>query len=100
LEQKYDTTENWVVLNHPPSNRIDIVRVACHEIGHVIGIPHIGAGNLMAPHYSQQIRDPQAGDISEAVSRYGRPLPTPEPEPTPDPTPEPGPTPTPDPDNG
>jgi len=89
LKQKYDTTENWVIRDRPPRNRIDIVRVACHEIGHVIGIPHIGVGNLMAPTYSQRIRDPQAGDISEAVGRYGRPLPTPEPEPTPDPTPEP-----------
>ena len=84
VAQRYDTAEAWVVAENPPGNRIDLVRVACHELGHAIGIPHIGNGNLMAPVYSVSIRRPQSGDIAEAVARYGLPRPS---EPTPAPVP-------------
>jgi len=70
LDQLYDSGEAWVIGENPPANKVDLVRVACHEIGHVIGISHIGSGNLMAPTYSSTIRKPQAGDIAEAAARY------------------------------
>lgn len=73
LQQKYDTGEAWVIADNVPAYRIDLTRVACHEIGHVIGIPHIGTGNLMAPTYSTRIHAPQPGDIAEAQARYGPP---------------------------
>ncbi len=76
LRQLYDQNESWVVSEQPRSGQIDLVRVACHELGHALGIPHIAAGNLMAPVYSIQIRKPQAGDVAEAVKRYG-PVPPP-----------------------
>jgi hypothetical protein len=72
LQQKYDAGEVWVVSDNPPANKIDAVRVICHEVGHAIGISHINDSNLMAPVYSARIRWPQRGDIAEAVMRYGK----------------------------
>jgi hypothetical protein len=72
MKQLFDQAEAWVVAESPQRYMIDLVRVACHEIGHVIGIPHIQAGNLMQPTYDERIRKPQAGDVQEAVSRYGQ----------------------------
>lgn len=95
-KQQYDTGEKWIVHLHPgppPSNRIDLVRVAMHEIGHAIGISHIAAGNLLQPTYSTVIGTPQGGDIAEAVKRYGPPVAKPAPQPTPTPAPAPAPTP-------
>lgn len=96
LDQKYDSGERWII-SATPRNGIDIVRVACHEIGHVIGISHIGPDNLMAATYSSKIRKPRGGDIIEARKRYGGAV-LPKPEPAPEPEPEP--TPTPEPDGG
>lgn len=88
LQQRYDTSEAWVIQEHPEPHRIDLVRVAAHEIGHAIGIPHIGGVNLMAPTYSDRIRRPQAGDIREADDkRYGPPIAGPVDEPPPGTTP-------------
>jgi len=85
LDQKYDTTEKWIIAENP-RNGIDMVRVAAHEIGHAIGIPHISNGNLMAPTYNRNVRKPQAGDIDEAVFRYGKPKVDPvDPKPKPNP---------------
>ena len=102
LGQEYDASELWVIAEDPPADRIDLVRVAAHEIGHVIGLPHIAQGNLLAPYYSRTIRRPQAGDIREAVQRYGprraaTPAPAPPPAPTPSPPPRPAPAPAPSP---
>jgi len=83
MQQTYDTSEGWVIAENPPANKIDAVRVFAHEIGHAIGISHIDAGNLLAPIYSQTIRRPCAGDIKEAVVRYGLRPSTPVPTPTP-----------------
>lgn len=83
--QRYDASEAWVsqLGASVPSTRIDLGRVACHEIGHVLGIPHLGNGNLMQPLYDIRIWTPQAGDIAEAVARYGPSLPSTPPAPPP-----------------
>lgn len=74
LEQKYGTAETWVLSDNPNRYEIDLVRVAAHEIGHVIGIPHLSDnGALLAPMYNPKVRGPQASDIAEAVKRYGPP---------------------------
>lgn len=75
LQQMYDEAEQW--------SRSMAVAVICHEIGHAIGISHIAAGNLLAPYYDPRITKPQAGDIAEAVKRYGPPKPRPTPTPSP-----------------
>ena len=82
LKMRVDTAEAWVVADNPPATKVDLLRVLIHELGHGIGIPHIGTGNLMAPIYSTTVNRPMAGDISEAVARYGlAPLPPgPDPE--------------------
>lgn len=73
LKQLYDHGEPWVIADKVPAYRIDLIRVACHELGHAIGIEHIGPGNLLAPVYSNSINKPQPGDITEAIRRYGPP---------------------------
>lgn len=74
--QRYDNAEAFVYSATPGQFEIDLGRVMCHEIGHALGIPHIENGNLMQPIYSLTIRTPQAGDIREATSRYGKPTST------------------------
>ncbi len=86
LEQRYDTREPWGVFDAGDnrSGKIDLVRVACHEIGHVIGLDHLRDGALLAPTYDRRIDRPQEQDIAEARKRYGAPQrPDPAPEPTP-----------------
>lgn len=51
-----------------------MVAMMCHELGHILGLGHLGTGNLMAPILDASITKPQAGDIAELVARYGPPL--------------------------
>lgn len=71
--QRYDRSEVWTVAVEPRGGAIDLSRVACHEIGHALGIGHLPDGNLMQRAYSVAIRGPQPGDIAEARRRYGMP---------------------------
>lgn len=80
LKQRYDRDERWGIFNNDDPSRIDLTRVICHEVGHAIGIFHIGSGNLLAPTYSEIIK-PQTGDIAEAQRRYGPPRVGPDPPP-------------------
>lgn len=76
-KQDYDSSEAW--------NRSVMARlVVMHEVGHALGIGHIGSGNVMAPTYNGTLSAPQAGDIAEIVKRYGRSTPTPGPTPADD----------------
>lgn len=86
LWTRFDKTENWIIAINPPNDRIDLTRVVAHEVAHIMGIPHIGTGNLLAPTYSSRIREPQAGDIAEAVARYGLPVPVDTPAPPTEPS--------------
>lgn len=89
LKGLVDTSEDWVISDNPPSHKIDLIRVLCHELGHALGISHIEAGNLMAPTYSSAISRPQFGDITQVRARYGLPVePKPNPNPPTDPSPE------------
>lgn len=66
LQLMFDMDEDW-------ENTIRTVNVACHEIGHTLGLSHGPEGCLMAPVYAANIATPQRWDIDEAVSRYGVP---------------------------
>ena len=75
LNQLYDTLEPWVISDTPAQHQIDLTRVAKHEIGHMLGLAHGPAGNLMAPTYSRTIKDPVGQwELSEVLRRYGPPF--------------------------
>ena len=88
-QQRYDSGERWCAQSGPtpPPSLIDLMRVACHETGHVLGLPHIASGNLLQPTYDARIWTPQAGDVREAQARYGPPVNAPTPPTPPVPTP-------------
>lgn len=94
--QQYDYAENW--LYDQVGNGIDLIRVACHEIGHVLGLDHdsSNANALMRPSYSTSIAKPTERDLTRMVGlgykRRTTPVPPPPvppvpPVPIPDPPP-------------
>jgi hypothetical protein len=64
LDQMFDEAEPWSFNM--------AVAVICHELGHALGLPHLGDGNLMAPYYDPNMTAPQKGDIEEIVKLYGK----------------------------
>jgi len=79
--QRYDRGERWTIATNPTQATIDIVRVACHEIGHVLGLVHdeVDSNALMRPTYSLQQRFPTARDAQRlyAMGYPKRPVATP-----------------------
>ena len=80
LQNKYDQDENWLY-NNPAGHGIYLVNVACHELGHGLGLTHSQISSaLMAPFYNPSTSKPQANDdIPRMVARYGSPVNTPAP---------------------
>lgn len=70
---KFDSLETWSFGESPPQYHLDLGRVCLHELGHVLGVPHLDVGALMAPTYSMTIRTPQEPDVKELQARYGPP---------------------------
>ncbi len=68
-DQLYDATERWVA--GPPANGMLSLRtVACHEIGHVLGLAHDSptAPAVMRPMYTASIPREQARDYERLVA--------------------------------
>lgn len=74
--QLYDQDEKWGVFGSNGPG-IDLVRVASHEIGHVLGLLHDeGKGDaLMDPVYSRVLRFPTEKDVSRAIALGYKPKP-------------------------
>lgn len=73
----FDTNDRWANATNPPARFLDLIEVARHEIGHVIGIPHITSTNALMNPTVQGNRNLRPADIAEAVRRYGDPSQTP-----------------------
>lgn len=75
MTQLFDNAENWTY-NW-------LVEVACHEIGHAIGLDHSPDSHALMYPYSHggSVPKPQAWDIQQAVARYGQPTAPPQPIP-------------------
>jgi len=85
-QQMYDSGEAWTDKRPIPAGRTLAFLVVLHELLHALGVPHIGAGNVMAPTYNPDLLTLQAGDVAELVARYPKvqaPAPTPVPVPVP-----------------
>lgn len=80
LVMKFDQGETWT---EDDGNAAGILylNVACHEIGHLIGLDHSEkSGALMAPYYNPRIATPQTkDDIPRAQELYGKPSGSPPP---------------------
>lgn len=94
LLMKFDVAETWVT--NPGNRGILLTNVACHEIGHLLGLEHSRVQSaLMAPYYSESISTPQnRDDIPRIQNLYGKPVSNPNPNPTPNPIPSPTPAPS------
>jgi hypothetical protein len=68
--QWYDNGDKWSYRLQPSRGYTSLLITGTHELGHAIGISHIGKGNIMQPMYDVTISVPQAGDIAEAQARY------------------------------
>lgn len=68
---KFDSEEKWSYSSRPISRfAIDLAQCAMHEIGHVLGIPHLPGECVMSPIYDRRIDALYAADITEARLRY------------------------------
>ena len=71
LTMKFDLDETWVT--GPKQRGIQMLNVACHEFGHLLGLTHSKKpGALMAPYYNPFIATPQQDDDIVRVQKlYG-----------------------------
>lgn len=72
LNLKFDEDETWVM--SAQERGVLLANVACHEIGHVLGLDHSRVPSaLMAPYYNPNIGTPQENDdVTRFQRRYGK----------------------------
>jgi len=72
LLTKFDTAENWI-LPDSEENGIILRAVACHEIGHLLGLPHSKVEEALMYPYINNALKPQKDDIKKIQRLYGKP---------------------------
>lgn len=61
-----------VIFDIPDRNTCDrFLNLAMHEIGHVLGLGHVGSENIMNPDWDDTVTELQPGDITGVQSIYG-----------------------------
>lgn len=71
LIMRFDLDETWIT--EPTQRGIQLLNVACHEFGHLLGLQHSKKpGALMAPYYNPFVAVPQQDDdITRIQKLYG-----------------------------
>ena len=79
VRMRVDASEPWSIASNPPPNRVDLLVVLAHEIGHGIGLDH-GGDSLMRPTYDPRMT---IGDWERQLvcDAYGPPRKRPGPQP-------------------
>ena len=60
-----------VIFYVPISNCESFTTLALHEVGHVLGLGHVGSDNIMNPDWGDGVTELQPGDIAGIQSIYG-----------------------------
>jgi hypothetical protein len=72
-DARFDDRDCWSVATPTPSNRVDFLSVALHELGHAVGLGHSNVRSaVMWPYFAlgEMRRDPTSDDIQGILALY------------------------------
>ncbi|MGB3778698.1 MAG: matrixin family metalloprotease [Tunicatimonas sp.] len=72
VDEKCQAIAGQVIFDVPTRDTCDrFMNLALHEIGHVLGLGHVGSDNIMNPDWDDTVTELQPGDIVGIQSIYG-----------------------------